>query len=391
MRRSLAIRVDHLETRYQETLQQVSSQRLRAPWGLDENESRLERASVLVPRSRRANDYGGFTYLSPRSGFGQYLRRRSTLAHTAKLRLTDTEEIIEQLLSRLRLAGLVEVVRPPAKPSDVPGYQLPAAALIWKAGDGKRAFHDPIRIPREPKDGIRPNRFFRDYYETVADFGRKLEAREHTAQVPGDVREQREEAFRKGDLPILYCSPTMELGVDIAGLNVVGMRNIPPTPANYTQRNGRPGEVASQPSSSLTVQVAVPTTSIFFAALSRWSVASSLHLATDLANEDLVRAHVHAIWLAESGIGLGTLYAMSLIRLLNRQLLKLSSQFAGAPDSSSRDERSNPRSGSSGHWSSTGAGTVVERNLARQRNRWPGAEFRIGMRAMAISVSCGSG
>jgi tetratricopeptide (TPR) repeat protein len=39
----------------------------------------------------------------------------------------------------------------------------------------------------------------------------------------------------------LYCSPTMELGVDIADLNAVNMRNVPPTPANYAQRSGRAG------------------------------------------------------------------------------------------------------------------------------------------------------
>ena len=42
-------------------------------------------------------------------------------------------------------------------------------------------------------------------------------------------------------LPVLFCSPTMELGVDIAELNVVNMRNVPPTPANYAQRSGRAG------------------------------------------------------------------------------------------------------------------------------------------------------
>src|SRR4029079_17272858 len=67
------------------------------------------------------------------------------------------------------------------------------------------------------------------------------QAHEHTAQVPGPTREEREEAFRQARLPVLFCSPTMELGVDIAELNVVNLRNVPPTPANYAQRSGRAG------------------------------------------------------------------------------------------------------------------------------------------------------
>jgi hypothetical protein len=30
-------------------------------------------------------------------------------------------------------------------------------------------------------------------------------------------------------LPVLFCSPTMELGVDISALNAVYLRNVPPT------------------------------------------------------------------------------------------------------------------------------------------------------------------
>ena len=40
-------------------------------------------------------------------------------------------------------------------------------------------------------------------------------AREHTAQVDSSDREEREQAFREGTLPALFCSPTMELGIDI--------------------------------------------------------------------------------------------------------------------------------------------------------------------------------
>jgi Helicase conserved C-terminal domain len=112
--------------------------------------------------------------------------------------------------------------------------------MLWLAGDGTRAFHDPIRIPRESFLGSRTNQFFIDFYRTIAGDTKGLEAREHTAQVPYESRVDRENRFREGRLPILYCSPTMELGVDIAELNAVNLRNIPPTPANYARRKGRP-------------------------------------------------------------------------------------------------------------------------------------------------------
>jgi Lhr-like helicase len=76
-------------------------------------------------------------------------------------------------------------------------------------------------------------------YREVAQEALGSEAREHTAQVPPAVRQQREDDFRSAKLPVLYCSATMELGVDIARLNVVNLRNVPPTPANYAQRSGR--------------------------------------------------------------------------------------------------------------------------------------------------------
>ncbi|PJF39229.1 MAG: DEAD/DEAH box helicase, partial [Phototrophicales bacterium] len=232
MRRELAIKVDYLDSKYQERIQQLSSQRLIDPWAIDEDE-RMEYASVLIPRSS-AGEYGrgNYTYVSARGGFGIYLRRSNTLAEYnethGRLGLDDTQLIIRQLLEGLCVAGLVEVVREPSSDDDVPGYQLVAAAMRWLAGEGKRAFHDPIRVPNESEEGGRPNPFFVKFYRDIASSLVGLEAHEHTAQVPYEEREKREQLFRKGELPILYCSPTMELGVDIAELNVVNMRNVPP-------------------------------------------------------------------------------------------------------------------------------------------------------------------
>jgi hypothetical protein len=70
---------------------------------------------------------------------------------------------------------------------------------------------------------------------------RDSNAHEHSGQIDNDTRQRCEEDFRKGQLSVLYCSPTMELGIDIADLSVVQLRNVPPSPANYAQRSGRAG------------------------------------------------------------------------------------------------------------------------------------------------------
>ncbi|MBY0396438.1 MAG: DEAD/DEAH box helicase, partial [Thermoleophilia bacterium] len=70
-----------------------------------------------------------------------------------------------------------------------------------------------------------------------------LLAEEHSAQVSGGERKVAETQFKDPDEPLnaLVCTPTMELGIDIGGLSAVYMRNVPPSPANYAQRQGRAG------------------------------------------------------------------------------------------------------------------------------------------------------
>jgi len=305
IRRELAIRVDYLDRSYQERLLQRSHQHLDPPWGFDENETlkSLTNASIAFPRSRKKGDRGGNVYLSPRSRFGRYLRR-SLSRYSDKLSLDDTEKIISDLLESLRRYGIV--VQADGTSEDDPGFQLSAAAMRWCPGDGRSIAPDLLRQPTASRDAARPNEFFLNYYKEVAPHTRGIRAREHTAQVPNEVRRQREEEFRTGKLPILFCSPTMELGIDIAQLNMVNMRNVPPTPANYAQRSGRAGR-SGQPALVFTYcSGGSPHDRYFFRHAEQMVAGAVAPPRIDLTNEDLLRAHIHAIWLSETGLSLGT-------------------------------------------------------------------------------------
>ncbi len=77
----------------------------------------------------------------------------------------------------------------------------------------------------------------------ISDASIPLKAAEHTAQVPGARRNEIETEFKSAEeaLNVLACSPTLELGIHVGGLEAVALRNIPPRPDNYAQRGGRAG------------------------------------------------------------------------------------------------------------------------------------------------------
>lgn len=76
---------------------------------------------------------------------------------------------------------------------------------------------------------------------------------EHSAQQNEKRLMELEAKFEKGEINILNCSTTMEMGVDIGGISTVVMNNVPPSPANYLQRAGRAGRREEAKSLAFTI------------------------------------------------------------------------------------------------------------------------------------------
>jgi hypothetical protein len=303
LRRALVVKVDALDPQKQLDLVEQTNPRLLegTVWYLEDARA-LTKAEVAFPRSRRPLDRSGF-FLSSYGSFGRYLKR--TLAPQAPgLTRDDIDAIIRFLLLALKRYGIVEQVRSGGNGED-PGYQINADALRWLPADGVIRPVDRTRLVAAGEIPPEVNRYFVECYRGFVDLKCVLEAREHTAQVAADDREEREERFRSGDLPLLFCSPTLELGVDIAQLNLVNLRNVPPTPANYAQRSGRAGR-GGQPAMVFTYCAGrSPHDQHFYRLPSRMVAGVVAPPRIDLGNRDLIRSHIHAVWMESATPDLG--------------------------------------------------------------------------------------
>ena len=89
-----------------------------------------------------------------------------------------------------------------------------------------------------------------------------LRAIEHSAQIAGhearDIERWFQDLYHDDQHPhdhridVLSVTTTMEMGIDIGSLLCVGLRNVPPTVANYQQRAGRAGRRGSSVATVLT-------------------------------------------------------------------------------------------------------------------------------------------
>lgn len=308
-RQGLAIRSDALNRNKLEELQR-RRQRLLPPWGFDDDEIPRSGGALIVGRAPNAtthNEEQSFIRSGMQSTLGKSLRK----VIAKKLKADEHKSLVLEMCNALKTIGLLVDAPIP----NVNAFRIAAEAV---------SFH------RASSGGTIENVYFKSLYATLAKAflnGGKLlfgdEAREHTAQVEHQRRQIREKRFRWGKkeeadladklnilrefgeafrlLPVMLCSPTMELGVDISELDAVYMRNVPPTPANYAQRSGRAGRGGSAALVLTYCSAQSPHDQYFFGRREDMIQGIVRPPAIDLANRDLVDSHLHALWLAVSG------------------------------------------------------------------------------------------
>jgi superfamily II DNA/RNA helicase/very-short-patch-repair endonuclease len=303
MRKELAIDARLLQSEELNQFQRKIEQALNDTWGIDRNE-RLHRAGYATLQGGSKSGKKDSTEkvkLTSRSKIGRFLRSaRPWPFLTAPLTEIEYDALVAAFVGALCQGGYL------FKKTTAKGdrYQLMVNCMVWKASNLETIPGDVLannRLRGDEDAEFAVNSYFREFYQKSAQNIHAMEGREHTGQVKNNYRQDREERFRKGELAALFCSPTMELGIDIADLSAIHLRNVPPSPANYAQRSGRAGRGGQQ---ALVIAYAAAGSGhdqYFYDRQEEMVAGAVAPPKLELGNPDLIKAHLYSVWLAHTG------------------------------------------------------------------------------------------
>lgn len=154
--------------------------------------------------------------------------------------------------------------------------------------DGKLVACDPSKdLPR--------NHYRKLYQQTLP---LAMVTHEHTAQLTTDKAAEIQKMFSDGNINVLSCSTTFELGVDVGELETVFMRNVPPTAANYIQRAGRAGRRTSSTAFALTFAQRRSHDFTHYMDPLQIIKGDIKPPYIDITNEKIIKRHMYAVALA---------------------------------------------------------------------------------------------
>ena len=276
-------------------------EKLKAPWTLDDNDKILTPTFMRYePLHRNSKIYS--SSIGYQSALGKYLRREASTTNQP-ISKSDYPEFIKLLMDKMVDAGWLKSTTARNRNNEqLSVYQLKIDSLIWCLGDEKTIYDDPVKKITYKTIDIKPNQYFQDLYKSDFKSIRPMSAREHTGQIKNDDRIEVEETFREGKLSTLFCSPTMELGIDIKSLNAVHMRNVPPNPANYAQRSGRAGRSGQTSIVFVNCSAYSPHDRHYFHHSTDMVAGVVIPPRIDLKNEELLITHLYAIYISKVGL-----------------------------------------------------------------------------------------
>lgn len=272
-------------------------------WSLDTDEY-IDSPYILIPRSVGETNYRTYTAsIGPQSYLGKYLRRLFKEHGEVVIKSEELGDYIESLCRVLEKGHYLKSEIVKGSKGETSGYRLRIDQVKWKLGNRVNVVPDQVRVASIREVQPQPNSFFQEFYtQDFQQFNKSIVGREHTGQLSTADRIDRETKFRKGEISSLFCSPTMELGIDISELNVVHMRNVPPNPANYAQRSGRAGRSGQAALVFTYCSNGSPHDRTYFKSSKKMVAGAVVPPKIDLTNEELILSHFNAYILMELGL-----------------------------------------------------------------------------------------